>query len=304
MLRRSFDVEVRGIDEEKRSATFVAATERSVPMSYGRGEVLRMNGARLARYRKNPVVLDSHDRASLDSVIGRADVKVQGRELHATITYAKTERGERAWSLVRDGFVRAVSVGYLVNERRVRRLREGEIDGEGESAVTGPADVCNEWEMMELSNVPVPADQDAVRRAFYDKLEVRMDPLTAAMTGGNPTPKPAKPVLTPEQKAAKREAKVALKAASKAAKMREAHRRSVLAITPRGLEAEAESAILKGLDFEQCRAHLLEAQARRFKPVGTPEPKAPEIETTTTREAALPDWVTDDVLVRSFQNLR
>ena len=163
--------EFRGMDEEKRQASFVASTENPV-QTWGGPEVLRMKGARLGRFRKNPVVLDSHNRHDLASVIGKAEVKVEGRELHTTITYAPTERGELAWSLVRDGFVRAVSVGYSINPLKVKRLREGEHDGSGDSRVEGPATVVGEWELHEISNVPVPADADAVKRDFYDSLAV------------------------------------------------------------------------------------------------------------------------------------
>jgi hypothetical protein len=80
-----------------------------------------------------------------------------------------------AWQLVKAGHVRAVSVGYNVNPEKVTRLREGEVDGEGESQVRGPASVVNEWTLLEVSNVPVPADADAVRRSFYANIPMRAD---------------------------------------------------------------------------------------------------------------------------------
>lgn len=303
------EMEFRSLDEQSRSASYVASTERAVNVGWGAPEVLRMTGARLQRFRKNPVVLDTHNRFDLGSVIGRADVKVQGRELHATITYANTERGNLAWSLVKDGMVRAVSIGYSVNPQRVTRLREGETDGEGDSLVTGPANVVREWTLLEVSNVPIPADEDAVRRSFYEAIpeEGTMASnisLTAAMGERGeaqtpaPTPAPAAPVV-------KAPAPVAEIEEERAARALEATKRAVLAICPRGLEGFAEGLVLEGKSLEECRKALLAERARTLAPVGTPEPPKVEAETTANRgEKPLPADVTDDVIVRSFENLR
>lgn len=166
LLKRS--LEFRELDMEKRTATFVASTENAVLTPWG-PEVLRMKGARLKRFRSNPVVLDTHDRGSITSVIGRATVKVDkaSRQLLCTIEYAKNQRGEEAWDLVRGGFLRAVSIGYRVNEKRTVYLREGEADGIGEARVEGPALICNEWDLHEISNCAVPADHEALARSAY-----------------------------------------------------------------------------------------------------------------------------------------
>jgi hypothetical protein len=173
MLRTSLQCEVRSINEDTREATFVASTERAVSVGPWEPEVLRMKGARLGRYLKNPVLLDSHNRWNLDAVIGSCKVAVDGRELVATARYAKTDAGNRAWELVKDGHVRAMSIGYSVNPKKVTRLKDGETDGEGDGLVRGPASIANDWELLEISNVPVPADEDAVRRSFYSTIKGR-----------------------------------------------------------------------------------------------------------------------------------
>ena len=160
----------RDLDLEARKATFVASTETAVETPWG-PEVLRMKGARLARFRANPVVLDAHNRSRIADIIGRATVKVDRatRLLLVTIEYAPTKSGNEAWDLVSKGFLRAVSIGYAVNAERIRRLREDEVDGDGDAAIEGPALIVNEWELHEVSNVPIPADQHALRRsAFYE----------------------------------------------------------------------------------------------------------------------------------------
>jgi len=338
ILRCQLECEVRGIDEEKRQATFVAATERAVAVSpWGPPEVLRMKGARLKRYKRNPVVLDSHRRSSVEDVIGSATVTVQGRELHAVITYDEDERSERVWKKVRAGSVRAISIGYVVNRAKVRRLREGEHDGAGDARVEGPADIANEWELLEVSNVAIGADEDALRRSFYDEIhhheEGRMSSINygAGVTGAPelgaplgtpgertsplPTP-PANPPVIPAPPSGPAPsssapgvqlAPAAVDALSRAA-MREAHKREVLAITPRGLENVAERAIAQGLDFEATRKVLLEEQAKRFAPLGTPEPVAPTAPPQRGGAAQPPAApavreITPEVLLRSFESL-
>lgn len=173
------DVAVRSLDEKTRTATFVAATEVGVRTWEGR-EHLRMAGARLTRFKANPVVLDGHDRSQVGAIVGRADVKVEGRELLAIVTFADTARAETAWQLVRGGFLRAVSVGFIPNRERTVELRDGETDGVGESMITGPAKVVKEWELFEISVVPVPADAGALARSFY----LVPPPQTAASASG------------------------------------------------------------------------------------------------------------------------
>lgn len=281
MLHRSLDVELRAVDQERRRASFVASTERAV-MTHMGPEVLRVKGARLQRFRKNPVVLDAHDRYGIDSIVGRADVKVdsEGRQIIAEVEFASSPRGEAAWSLVRDGFLRAVSVGYRPNGKRTRQLREGESDGEGEARVSGPALVVNEWELIELSMVPVPADEDALRRAFYAQ-EGDMKLSDVMQDGGTPAVPATAQAAAPE----KDEAVTRAEAAAAAAKARaEEHAANAAQIRDlargAGLVDVGESCVLEGLDVAAARKRLLEARAAKSKPLGTPEP------TTTTAAPA------------------
>jgi hypothetical protein len=233
---------LRAVDEEKRTASFTAATERAVKVGPGPGECLRMAGCDLTRFRKSPVVLDSHQRDSIDAVIGRAVMTVRGRELHADITFAPTERGEHAWQLVRGGYVRAVSVGYQVDEGSVRQLRAGEFDGDGESRIDGPASVVNRWQVMELSIVPVGADEDAVRRSFYQSITPARRTAPAKKTN----------------RAASR-----MPAARKGNVTKGIYRERVMAICPAALRDVAESLMAQHKSVDQIRRALLAEQRHR-----------------------------------------
>lgn len=386
LFRASLDFDVRVLDHDKREAEFVASTERPVKVGPWEPEVLRMAGVDLGRYKRNPVLLDSHNRFELGSVIGSCTVRVEGRKLIAVARYADTERGEQAWKLVKGGHVRAMSIGYDIDAGSVRKLREGETDGEGDGQINGPASVVNRWTLLEISNVPVPADADAVRARFLGSLtpsagarpqeapvkikgrkkqlsktainfaalvdeiasnrdkpqtgeqakaEAEQKAADGSESGppedGQETGKAERgdgmevecphcgktfDVELPERTADEVEsapnanggdqgsasggAKILQLPGQKRAAEREALQRSVRAITPRGLEPLADQGLLEGLSFEAIRAGLLEAQAARMRPLGTPEPRD---EKTETRTDKLPAEVTDEVLVRSLESL-
>lgn len=147
-----------------RTVSYVASTEAPVDTGYGR-EVLRMSGCDLTNYSRNPVVLDAHRRESISDVIGQAAARVEGVELIADVTYLDDADGQRALSKVLAGALRAVSIGYAVDESSVTRVRAGETVG----GVEGPALIVGRWSLLEISNVPIPADANALRREIYTR---------------------------------------------------------------------------------------------------------------------------------------
>ena len=283
--------EMRSLDPETRTCEFVVSTESPVDTIYGR-EVLRMAGAVLDRYRANPVFLDSHNGSTIDNVLGSAeDVCVEGRQMLARLRFAEGGKGERAFELVRQGHVRAVSIGYRIDPASVKRIRQGEADAD----VQGPAVIVNRWELYEISLVPVPADKDALARAADDptptegttgecRAPAEVDTTKEARMGAdekaaNAAPEPAGAVPVAESRL-----------------QEEILRRRVFAICPERLRGVAEQALLEGKTFEECRKVLLEASAAASQPVGTPEPAA------ATR--ANPEWpaeITSEVLLRSLK---
>lgn len=305
ILHASAEIDERSINEDERTAEFVVSTERVVETWNGR-EVLRMDGVNLKRFTKNPVVLDSHNRFETTAVIGRAEVRVDGKKLRAKITYAETQRAQDVWDLVRGGFVKATSIGYMIDRASAVRLGEGEVDGD----VKGPALIARKWTLLEISNVPIPADEDAVRRDFFESLPQENDDVDkrsginyGAAVGGS-----AAEGTTPVQPAApnNQPTQPILRMVDPAVEQLESKRRMVNAITPRGLESVADDGLVRGETFEQIQKRLIDAQAARFKPVGTTEPVEPKTEKDAESQRAektLPDHVTDEVLVRSFGNL-
>lgn len=295
MTRRHFYREaivekVRAVEGEDRTYEFTVATEAPVNVGYGVPEVLRMSGCKLARYRKNPVVIDTHTHG-IKSILGKSAPRIENKRFVAKITLDETDEGEAAKRRIDSGSLRTCSVGYFVNWKKARELREGEADGD----VTGPAIVQREWTPFEITLCPVPADEDAVRRRSFEantgrgrrskplkKMSYAGLPAPADDADGNEIEETGEDGETQERQAppapkpaAKPQAKPTLQMlpGERAAREAEALKRQVMAFTPKGLEHVAERALLEGdKDADEIRQVVLRAVAKRSKPIGTPEP--------------------------------
>lgn len=129
---------------------FVAATTGRK----GDGISLNMRGANLDRFKKSPVIMWGHDYTK--PPIGRADVFVQGGALMADVTFDVADPfAAEVARKYRDGFLNAVSVGFDFTKIE----RDGTV---------------NEWQLLEISAVPIPMDPDALmerQRAFKVQTE-------------------------------------------------------------------------------------------------------------------------------------
>lgn len=138
------------------------------------GEIVTLDGWNFERYLTNPVVLDTHDYDSIESIVGRTvSIDRDADGWNATIRFNGSEYGLLAQRLVEDGDLRAVSVGFrpLVIEypdaNALRRART--LDDATEKALVSvapdPATAVRhvEKELLEISVVPIPANPDAIR---------------------------------------------------------------------------------------------------------------------------------------------
>ena len=118
------------------------------------GDVVSPEGWRLEAYRANPVVLWAHDYRR--PAIGRAQsVWSDGRALLAHLEFAPTEFAREVEALYRSGYQQGVSVGF-------RPLRFEERRDPRTGAFLGIRFL--EQELLEISAVPVPANQGALLR--------------------------------------------------------------------------------------------------------------------------------------------
>ncbi len=118
------------------------------------GDVVSPDGWHLEGYRRNPVILWAHDYRR--PAIGRAQAVWQDeRALLARLEFAPTEFAQNIASLYRQGYQRGVSVGF-------RPLRFEERRDARSGAFLGIRFL--EQELLEISAVPVPANDGALLR--------------------------------------------------------------------------------------------------------------------------------------------
>jgi len=294
----------RALHESERIVEFVASSGAPIQTREG-PEYLRISGMDLTRFRKNPVILDGHSRGSCDDVIGRATVRKEGARLITAIQFATDEKSERIYQKVRGGILNAVSIGFSVDPAHARKLKDGEVDGTGDDEIRGPGVVLNKSALHEISVVPIPADEDALRRDFYERAFMKYpetsstDDKTAPTTpeGETRSEAPADEIrgetppelegLTLELPADDITLTDALDATIDAERLqreiadtvartaeRVARHDEIRAICPPSLIEFLEGYLLADPEasFDASRRALLDERALTHKPVGTPDP--------------------------------
>jgi HK97 family phage prohead protease len=148
LLHLSYGFEVRALADEKRSVDVIAST--AAIDSYG--EIVAQDWD-LTRYAKNPVVLYGHN--SWDMPIGFAsNVRVEDGKLLATLNIVDeraSARAEQVWQGIKQGSLRAVSVGF----RTKNKPQSLDVAGKPTLVLTGN-------ELIEISVVPIPANPEAL----------------------------------------------------------------------------------------------------------------------------------------------
>lgn len=160
------DSPVTNINDEARTVDVVFATEHPVRRYDWRNdrefmEVLSFNPSHvdMGRMEKGVApVLDNHDswRGAAGAIGVVESASLEGNQGLATLRFAKTPDVDNTWEKVRDGILKAVSVGY--------RVLEYTEDGRHENGL--PIYRATSWEPMEVSVAPIPADPDSKGRGL------------------------------------------------------------------------------------------------------------------------------------------
>jgi hypothetical protein len=131
---------------------------------YDESLVMKPEAVRLDRLNAGAPLLDSHNSWSLSSVIGSVvpgTAKIERGKGYATVKLSRAPEDAATVGKIRDGIIRNISVGYI--SHRIEKTEPGEEGGVADWRVI-------DWEPMEISAVPIPADPDAqVRSAPDDK---------------------------------------------------------------------------------------------------------------------------------------
>lgn len=102
------------------------------------------NEAALKNYRKNPIILAYHNHSQPIGVCDALEVDEQGLKISAKISSAAKD----VYQLIKDGVLKAFSVGFIVKEADYDQATD--------------IFVIKELELLEVSVVSVPANQDSV----------------------------------------------------------------------------------------------------------------------------------------------
>lgn len=153
IITRLAPLKKNSFDKAKRTVEAVISTGADVNRFDMHGKVierLRPKG----KWPDRVVVLDTHNRNSMDAVLGYADnIRSVGDEVHATIHLSRNNpKAERIALDLEDGAIFGISVGYSIDE--VRESKEGDVRVKTVTGLT----------LMELSFCPLPADSGAQTR--------------------------------------------------------------------------------------------------------------------------------------------
>ena len=203
----------------------------------------------LTRLQELGVMLYNHDR---DAVIGKilsVELDQAERKLRASVQFDEDEESEKIYQKVKNGTLKGVSVGYMVNVWE--DVAEGATSTDGR--FTGPCSVATRWTPYELSIVSIPADITVgVGRSLENHDLENGD---AKMNENQNTPKEPEKVQAPPQ-ANENEAR-------EAGMMAERQRVKEINALCRQFDVDGAKFIEEGMTVEAARAAVLDQLAEQ-----------------------------------------
>lgn len=147
------EMPVGNLDETARTFRAVIATSAPVLRRDARGpfyEVVDPDGLEFDPKGDWPLLLDH--RASARETVGRVSgLTIDGGSITATLRLGQADDIEAIYQRVKDGVIRHVSAGYLVQQWAETKDRDGTR-----------TKTATKWHLLEVSLVPVPADRNAM----------------------------------------------------------------------------------------------------------------------------------------------
>lgn len=173
ILRKQMSSDVNLVDGEEMTWTAMISS----PMVDRDGEIVLPMGVDTTDYEKNPVVLFAHNHNSMPvaKCIGLQKTKAG---LIAKMVAAPTEMGKDVWNCVRNGFLKANSIGFVGVEYMPAGTKEFTkcITDNGLNA-KGCERIWSKIMLMENSLVPLPANPESLAIACTTKSLVLGDEL-------------------------------------------------------------------------------------------------------------------------------
>jgi len=147
ILFRTLDIDASRADDKTRQVDASLSSEEPVERFFG-CEILshQPSAVDMSRAADGLPLLFSHDP---EQIIGLAErIRIEAGKLRASLRFATTPKADELWSLVRDGILRGVSIGY-----RILKMEPSGQTADGESIFT-----ASRWQPLEASLVAVGAD--------------------------------------------------------------------------------------------------------------------------------------------------
>lgn len=158
------NVEIKNVDKEKHTVEVIVSTENKD----SDGDIILATAFKknMKRYNSNPVLLNSHNYRDIENIIGKAlSLKPSEKGLKAVFEYfvgKGNTAADWAFKLAESG-IAAFSIGFIGKDYEwIREKRE-----DGTEFITGRK--FKEVELLEISQVTVPANKDAVLEARSHK---------------------------------------------------------------------------------------------------------------------------------------
>lgn len=181
MIKKFLEAVVKSVDKEKGTFEVVASSGKPDRL----GDTIDPKGWYLKNYKKNPVILWSHMAGGFGMPaippVARADkIWIEDeKELRIKGHFADTPFAQELRQLVEEGFLNAVSVGFLplveekkgnieIDEKMYRRATNEET----EKGIYGEGENFSKQELLELSWVSIPALPTALVSARKMKLDL------------------------------------------------------------------------------------------------------------------------------------
>ena len=160
---------VKEIDNNALTITHYIST--STPDRYG--EIMKPEGCDFSGYRKNPVVFFGH--RSRDLPIAKNEkIVIDDSGVLAVTKFDTSDFAKEIFRLNAEGFLNSWSIGFVPKKMKSQKLNVNDKEQDY---------LCiEEWELLEYSSVPIPANPDAVNLMLK---EVKSDKIKAIIEQEN-----------------------------------------------------------------------------------------------------------------------
>ena len=159
MLKQFVSSDIK-IDDDERTITAVISTG-SIDRDK---EVVKATGGNFDSYLKNPVVLWAHDYKEMP-IAKTVWLKQGTKKITAKARFAETEMAEEVYQLYKGGFLKAFSIGFIPKKRH----SPTPDDIKKNPDLVDAWNIIDEWELLEFSAVPIPANPEALMQAVKTK---------------------------------------------------------------------------------------------------------------------------------------